>query len=483
MNCPDCPQAPLEEKEVAADLNADVCPKCAGVWLGPGELEQIVSVKREVARSLFGAMKSLVPTTLPCPSCSAKLGRIWLQDTNTDFKSCTGCKGHWLANKQLRDIRAHLNPSAFPSRPPLELPPQRGPSLISDFFPSLSSTGAVIAIGGIASYFVFIGILIYAPPHTYRTKPPSNEDAAPAAAPAAAPPAVFAAPEQRGPSEMEVQAMVQAAVKGALTPAPKRQISSAVDDPSYDMPIVESRVALVVGVEDYADMPAAEFSTRDATAVRDHLLALGFPPRNVMLLTGRDATKGKLSAALNSWLPKHVDAESTVFFYYSGHGAPDPASRQAYLVPVDGEADELPDTAIPLKHVYSRLSSLKAKRVIVALDSCFSGLGGRSVLSRGVRPLIPQVDPAAGSASRITVLSASGPDQISGTLADEGHGAFTYYLLEGLNGAAKDPNGAITIDSLYRYLKPRVQDAARLQKRNQTPQMVTGANLDFVLRQ
>ncbi|MBI5445783.1 MAG: MFS transporter, partial [Deltaproteobacteria bacterium] len=46
------------------------------------------------------------------------------------------------------------------------------------------------------------------------------------------------------------------------------------------------------------------------------------------------------------------------------------------------------------------------------------------------------------------------------------HGVFTYYLIEGLNGAAADAAGRITTKSLHSYLKPRVQDEARLLNRD-----------------
>ena len=39
--------------------------------------------------------------------------------------------------------------------------------------------------------------------------------------------------------------------------------------------------------------------------------------------------------------------DSTVYFYYSGHGAPDLKTGQAYLVPWDGDAQFLKDTALP----------------------------------------------------------------------------------------------------------------------------------------
>lgn len=60
-------------------------------------------------------------------------------------------------------------------------------------------------------------------------------------------------------------------------------------------------------------------------------------------------------------------------------------------------------------------------------------------------------------------------------ISHEGHGAFTYYLLKGLAGAAKNDSGHVTVQSLYGYLTPKVQDAARLHNRDQTPQLLPAA--------
>ena len=51
----------------------------------------------------------------------------------------------------------------------------------------------------------------------------------------------------------------------------------------------------------------------------------------------------------------------------------------------------------------AKAEALKAKEVIVAMDACFSGAGGRSVLAKGARPLVMQVDPArpATKASKV----------------------------------------------------------------------------------
>ncbi len=130
--------------------------------------------------------------------------------------------------------------------------------------------------------------------------------------------------------------------------------------------------AVVVGVEKYSSLPEAQFAERDAQAVREHLVALGYPMRNIAFLTGQQATKTGLAKNLETWLPSKVTEKSSVFFYYSGHGSPAVKTGQAYLVPVDGDPQYLEDTAYPLNRLYEKLNALKAKQIFVAMDSCFS---------------------------------------------------------------------------------------------------------------
>lgn len=314
-----------------------------------------------------------------------------------------------------------------------------------------------------------------------------------AAKAAALAPAPAPAAKSESLTKEEVARIVQAAVEGAArkrdqeeaerrkaeeerrkkeAPKAPAAIVSAVDKPSYSIAENPENYAVVVGIEKYADLPAARFAERDAAAVREHLVALGFPERNVVLLTGVRASKAGIAKNVESWLPNNVTAESTVFFYYSGHGAPDAASGLAFLVPADGDPQYLRDTAYSVKQLYKKLKALKAKRVIVALDACFSGAGGRSVLAKGTRPLVTKVAAAAAEEDgKIVSLSASAADEISGMTEKQGHGLFTYYLLKGLNGGAQDADGKVTVKGLYDYLSPRVQNAARRDNRSQTPQL------------
>lgn len=241
-----------------------------------------------------------------------------------------------------------------------------------------------------------------------------------------------------------------------------KAVVSDVDRPAYRDAARPDDVALVVGVEKYNDLPDATFAERDATTVRDHLLALGFAPRHVILLTGSRATRSEIALNVERRLPKLVKPTSAVFFCYSGHGAPDPATGKAYLLPADGDPEYLEDSAYPVARLKERLGALKAKSVLVALDSCFSGAGGRSVLAKGTRPLVTRVN-EGDTPARVTVLTASGANEVAGSLDEQGHGAFTYYFLKGL------ASGRRSFKQLYEFVKPGVEDAARLSNRSQSP--------------
>ncbi len=283
--------------------------------------------------------------------------------------------------------------------------------------------------------------------------------------------ALFTAEPRKSPGNLDDDAYNRMRTAAALPPE-KKELFSDIDAPSRRGAERSDDFALVIGVEEYQTLPKAEFGARDAKTVRLHLEALGFPSRNIISLTGSEATGSKLRSYLEEWLPLNVKETSTLFVYYSGHGAPDVKTGDAYLVPWDGDPKFLKSTALPLTKLYSDLSKTKAKRVIVALDACFSGAGGRSVLAKGARPLIAKIADTAPTGGNLTVLAAASGDEITGSLDEHGHGMFTYHLLKGLTA---DPKASAK--SLFQYVMPRVQDDARRQNRVQTP-VLAGASLD-----
>jgi len=258
----------------------------------------------------------------------------------------------------------------------------------------------------------------------------------------------------------------------ALAAGPVKSYASDVDSPGYSRPERADDFALVVGIEKYSGLPDADFAERDAAAMHAHLLALGFPERNIVFLRGSQAVKSGIEKYVESWLPRNVREGSKVVFYFSGHGAPDPAKGHAYLVPWDGDAKFLENTGYPLERLYRKLDALKAREVLVAMDACFSGYGGHSVVAQGTRPLVTKIYDGSGALGRVVALSASSLDEVTGTDETQGHGLFTYNLLKGL----QEMRGQATARELFDYLRPRVQDAARRQNRDQTPQLLPAAD-------
>jgi len=253
---------------------------------------------------------------------------------------------------------------------------------------------------------------------------------------------------------------------------------SDVDDlPAAKIKSNKNSYAIVIGIEEYRQkLPKADFATHDARTMTEYLTkVLGYPEENVVTLTNQNAALGDFVKYFEKWLPNNVENGSTVFVYYSGHGSPNPKTGDAYLVPYDGDPSFIDQTGYSLKRMYEVLGKLPAKKIIVALDSCFSGAGGRSVLAKGARPLVMNLQTSFAPTQNMTILAAASGDQISSTYDEKGHGLFTYFLLKGIkNEDVAKPDGSIELDNLFSYLKPQVERIARKQYNNeQSPQLIT----------
>jgi hypothetical protein len=256
----------------------------------------------------------------------------------------------------------------------------------------------------------------------------------------------------------------------AAPPPILAQIRSDIDDPAIAAgsgSFGEDDLAVVIGVEKYQDLPASDFSAGDAALVMKYLVSLGIKERNIETLLDERATKSAITKAVEFWLPNHTKKNGRVFVYYSGHGAPDPATGDAYLVPADGDPNYLVATGYPIKRLYEKLGELPSSEVAVVLDSCFSGAGGRSVLAKGARPLV-LLREAPALPPKVAVLAAAQATQISSSSPQKGHGLLTYYFLK----AVKEGKRSLT--EAYRSLKPLVEDEAKSLNAEQSPSLEPG---------
>ena len=245
---------------------------------------------------------------------------------------------------------------------------------------------------------------------------------------------------------------------------------SLIPTPSAKPFFTSNDIAIIIGIERYRTVPPTEYAAADAGMVRDYLKALGIPERNIEFLADDRATLSDIRKVIETKLPNMVKANSRVIVYYAGHGAPGTARGESYLVPYDGDPSFLADTAYPLSRLYDRLSRLNAKEVLVILDSCFSGAGGRSVLAKNTRPLVMVKDTPPPASKKMIVMTSSRGSQITTSLPETGHGAFTYFFLRALQEGNRD------IGEVYAYLNPRVTEEAKRQNVDQTPTISPAAD-------
>jgi hypothetical protein len=265
-----------------------------------------------------------------------------------------------------------------------------------------------------------------------------------------------------------------------ITPSPQVSFSLPTSDvdtpPAVRVKARPHAYAVVIGIESYREqLPKADFGAHDARTMAAYLTkVMGYPEENVAMLLNDRATRTDIEKYVESWLPNRVEKGDTVFVYFSGHGAPNPKTGDAYLVPYDGDPTFVDKTGYPVKRLYEQLGKLPAKEVVVMLDSCFSGAGGRSVIAPGARPMMLTAENPLLASGKTVVLTASAGDQISSTYRQKGHGLLTYFFLKGLQGEADtNKDGKVDLSELYDYVKPHVSRVARREFNNdQTPQLL-----------
>jgi len=165
--------------------------------------------------------------------------------------------------------------------------------------------------------------------------------------------------------------------------------------------------------------------------------------------------------------------QSDVFIYYTGHGAPNPESNEAYLVPVDCDPAQAARNGYSLKTLYDNLSRIRYKSLTVVIDASFSGDTETGMLLQDTSPVyIEEEDPLLKIKNAVVMTSAAG-SQISSWYPEKGHSLFTYFLLRGLRGEADESgDNTVTLGELKNYVTDNVGSLARkLSSREQTPQI------------
>jgi len=199
----------------------------------------------------------------------------------------------------------------------------------------------------------------------------------------------------------------------------------------------------------------------------------GFAPENVLLMT-RDAKEPKHTPTYSHivtlvplWL-RDAKPEDDVLVAFSGHGITE--RGEAYLLPSSAMRSNLRLTAIPLSLIREWMDACRAARKILIVDACHAGAGKDAPLMS--EEFWSDLERGRG----FIKLASCGPNQKSNegpaleSPVGRGHGVFTYYLSEGLEGAADfDRDGRIDVDEAYRYTCRKTRLWARKKGLRQDP--------------
>ena len=199
---------------------------------------------------------------------------------------------------------------------------------------------------------------------------------------------------------------------------------------------------------------------------------LGIPKDNIRFYP--DASYGTMLRAMRDIkdISNAYAGQIKVVFYYAGHGIPNEATKDAFLLPIDADGQQT-EGCYSLNKLYTELGGLNANYVVVFLDACFSGAqrdGGMLASARGVALKAKKEDPKGN----MVIFSAASGDETAFPYKDKGHGLFTYFLLKKL----QESKGNTTLEELGSYLTEKVkQQSVVVNRKVQTPTVSPSATL------
>lgn len=233
------------------------------------------------------------------------------------------------------------------------------------------------------------------------------------------------------------------------------------------------RYAVVVGISDYRDpeIPDLKYADADAQAFYDFITSPAggsFNKENVLLLKNEQATLKNVKIAITSFLKKAIDTDFVTIFM-ACHGEPEPdRPSNIYLLMHDSELDSLSATAYHMENVNADMKRyISAKRLIFFADACHSGGLSGPVGTRGFSNTVSiALSELKSTREGWGIISASRAGEVS-MESDKwggGHGAFTYYLLQGMKGKADiegNKNGIVTLAEAFDFLSDKVKRATQ----------------------
>lgn len=233
-----------------------------------------------------------------------------------------------------------------------------------------------------------------------------------------------------------------------------------------------NKFALIIGNEDYNIYKQTasyevnvDYAVSDAEAFAEYAKDyMGVPKENITLLKNATSTQMKLNINTITEMCKADPGMIELYVFYAGHGQVDAESHDTYLIPTDVSL-MTPKYGYKLQDLYATLGSCNAKRTMVFMDACYSGVG---------RGIVMNVNKAPVNGNMV-VFTATSSQERSMPYREKKHGMFTYFLLKTI----KDAGGKLTVQDLYNSVKRTVgRNSTYINKQKQTPELIGGEGIE-----
>ncbi len=257
----------------------------------------------------------------------------------------------------------------------------------------------------------------------------------------------------------------------------KEKVVIGMSDVDKNIPVTkvvnENTFAVVIANENYNMVSPVPMALNDGKVFCEYChKTLGIPEDHIRFYN--NATYGMMLHAMTDiqHIAEAYRGDINVIFYYAGHGFPNESTKDAYLLPIDGDGVHT-EASYSLERLYSELSGLNVRAVYVFLDACFSGARRDGQMLVSARSVVAKPRPAAPQGNMIVFSAASG-EETAFPYDEKGHGLFTYYLLKKL----RESKGNATMEEISNYVIENVrQKSITVNKKMQNPQIIPSHSL------
>ncbi len=268
--------------------------------------------------------------------------------------------------------------------------------------------------------------------------------------------------------------------------------------------IFPNRHAFLIGAQAYTDagIRPLKTPTNDIRLMADAFAAYGYQTHLCP-----DPGRATFVQFLNGIRSLNADGEAQIVLYYAGHGVAitqqqtdGPPAYGGYLLPVDAQRTNLPETAISMEWLAGQIGELNGKQVLLILDCCYAGAVRQAVsgFRGGIETELEDIsqddfghytryranqiltssahnqqalDQYINSENGAIITVENTPGDSANPIASPAEASpFATLLARALANRDADTNrdGVVTVNELQLYIQQRLEAAASAQDHEQT---------------